>query len=79
MPNHVHLILVPSDADGPRAALSEAHRRYSRGVNFREGWRGYLLQGRFASAPMDDRRRRLARQKPRRKPRLMAEGHAMLL
>jgi putative transposase len=54
MPNHVHLILVPSDADGPRAALSEAHRRYSRGVTFREGWRGYLWQGRFASAPMDD-------------------------
>ncbi len=54
MPNHVHLILVPGDADGLRAALSEAHRRYSRGVNFREGWRGYLWQGRFASAPMDE-------------------------
>ena len=54
MPNHVHLILVPGDADGLRAALSDTHRRYSRGVNFREGWRGYLWQGRFASAPMDD-------------------------
>ncbi len=54
MPNHVHLILVPSDADGLRAALSDTHRRYSRSVNFREGWRGYLWQGRFASAPMDD-------------------------
>ncbi len=54
MPNHVHLILVPGDADGLRAALSDAHRRYSRGVNLREGWRGYLWQGRFASAPMDD-------------------------
>ena len=53
MPNHVHLILTPSDADGLRAALSEAHRRYSRRVNFREGWRGYLWQGRFASVPMD--------------------------
>ncbi len=53
MPNHVHLILVPSDEDGLRAALSEAHRRYSRRVNFREGWRGYLWQGRFASVPMD--------------------------
>ncbi len=41
MPNHVHLILVPSGADGLRAALSDTHRRYSRGVNFREGWRGY--------------------------------------
>ncbi len=54
MPNHVHLILTPGDADGLRAALSDAHRRYSRRVNFREGWRGYLWQGRFASAPMDD-------------------------
>jgi putative transposase len=55
MPNHVHLILVPSRADGLRAALGEAHRRYTRLVNFREGWRGYLWQGRFASFPMDER------------------------
>jgi putative transposase len=55
MPNHVHLVLVPSDEDGLRAALGEAHRRYSSLVNAREGWRGYLWQGRFASAPMDDR------------------------
>ena len=54
MPNHVHLILVPSDVDGLRAALGEAHRRYTRHVNFREGWRGYLWQGRFASFPMDE-------------------------
>jgi putative transposase len=54
MPNHVHLILVPADADGLRAALGEAHRRYTRHVNFREDWRGYLWQGRFASFPMDE-------------------------
>ena len=54
MPNHVHLILAPSDEDGLRAALGEAHRRYSRRINFREGWRGYLWQGRFASVPMDE-------------------------
>ena len=54
MDNHVHLILVPQTADGLRATLAEAHRRYSRRVNFREGWRGYLFQGRFASYPMDD-------------------------
>jgi putative transposase len=53
MPDHVHLILTPSDADGLRAALAEAHRRYSRRVNLREGWRGYLWQGRFASVAMD--------------------------
>lgn len=54
MPNHVHLILVPSDPDGLRTALADAHRRYSRRINFREGWRGYLWQGRFASVAMDE-------------------------
>jgi putative transposase len=54
MDNHVHLILVPTGADGLRSALGEAHRRYTRRINFREGWRGYLFQGRFASYPMDD-------------------------
>src|SRR5436305_6042870 len=54
MDNHVHLILVPASADGLRATLAEAHRRYTRRINFREGWRGYLFQGRFASYPMDD-------------------------
>lgn len=29
------------------------HIRYTRRVNFREGWRGHLRQGRFASFPMD--------------------------
>ncbi|MGN6496207.1 MAG: transposase [Tsuneonella sp.] len=54
MDNHVHLILVPQSADGLRATLAEAHRRYTRHINFREGWRGYLFQGRFASYPMDE-------------------------
>lgn len=54
MDNHVHLILVPAREDGLRQTLGEAHRRYSRAINFREGWRGYLFQGRFASYPMDD-------------------------
>jgi len=54
MPNHVHLILVPSHEDGLRAALGETHRRYSQHINAREGWRGHLWQGRFASFPMDE-------------------------
>ena len=54
MDNHIHLILVPEDADGLRAALAEAHRRYTRSVNLREGWSGHLFQSRFASYPMDD-------------------------
>ena len=34
MPNHVHLIVVPRRADGLRRALGEAHRRYTRRINF---------------------------------------------
>jgi putative transposase len=54
MPNHVHLIAVPTTAAGLPRALGEAHRRYTRMINFREGWRGYLWQGRFASFPLDE-------------------------
>jgi putative transposase len=54
MDNHVHLILVPAREDGLRQTLGEAHRRYTRMINFREGWRGHLFQGRFASYPMDE-------------------------
>jgi putative transposase len=54
MPNHVHLIAVPDSADGLRRAIGEAHRRYTNAVNQREGWRGHLWQGRFASFPMDE-------------------------
>jgi putative transposase len=54
MPNHVHLIVVPESEDGLRRALGEAHRRYTRYINFQKGWKGHLWQGRFASFPMDD-------------------------
>ncbi len=50
----MHLIPVPGDVGGLRAALGKAHRRYTRQVNFREGWRGYLRQGRSASVAMDE-------------------------
>ena len=54
MPNHVHLIVVPQSAESLRRAIGEAHRRYTRRINFREGWRGHLWQGRFASSVMDE-------------------------
>ena len=38
----------------PARAIGEAHRRYTRRINFREKWRGYLWQGRFASFVMDE-------------------------
>ncbi len=54
MPNHVHLIVVPQTEKSLARAIGEVHRRYTRMVNFRENWRGYLWQGRFASFPMDE-------------------------
>ena len=55
MPNHVHLIALPQAEDSLAKGIGEAHRRYTRMINFREKWRGYLWQGRFASFPMDER------------------------
>ncbi len=52
MPNH--LIAVPSSEKGLRWAIGEAHRLDTRRINFREKWRGYLWQGRFASFVMDE-------------------------
>ncbi len=54
MTNHVHLIVVPGTEQSLIRGLAETHRRYTRYINFREGWRGYLWQGRFASAPLDE-------------------------
>jgi putative transposase len=55
MPNHVHLIAVPETEEGLARTVGEAHRRYTRRINFRERWRGHLWQERFASFPMDER------------------------
>ncbi len=52
--NHVHLIAVPRAEESLRRAIGEAHRRYTRKINFRQKWRGYLWQGRFASFVMDE-------------------------
>ena len=54
MPNHVHLVLVPSHEDGLRAAVAETHRRFARHVNRRQAWTGHLWQERFHSFPMDE-------------------------
>lgn len=54
MPNHVHLIATPVDEAGLAQAVGATHVRYTRAINGRENWRGYLWQGRFASFPMDE-------------------------
>lgn len=54
MPNHVHLIVTPADADGLRSTFADAHRRYTSMVNARFGWTGHLFQGRFGAVAMDE-------------------------
>ncbi|MFH1867753.1 MAG: transposase [Candidatus Omnitrophota bacterium] len=54
MPNHVHLIVVPAKAESLAKAIAETHRNYTRMINFRERWRGYLWQGRFSSYVLDE-------------------------
>lgn len=53
MTNHVHLVAIPKDETGLSRAIGEAHRLYTRRINFREKVRGYLFQGRFFSCPLD--------------------------
>ncbi|OGS24170.1 MAG: hypothetical protein A2314_01825 [Elusimicrobia bacterium RIFOXYB2_FULL_50_12] len=52
MSNHVHLVAIPSDETGLALGIGKTHKAYTRMVNFREGWRGYLWQGRFSSFPL---------------------------
>jgi putative transposase len=54
MDNHIHLVAIPTDETGLARAIGEAHRLYTRRVNFREKVRGYLFQGRFFSCPLDN-------------------------
>jgi putative transposase len=54
MPNHVHLILVPADENGLRAALSKANRAYAGRINARRKMTGHFWQGRYGSVALDD-------------------------
>jgi len=53
MPDHTHLIAVPSDKDGLRETFADAHRHYT-GINARLRVTGHLWQGRFGSVVMDE-------------------------
>jgi hypothetical protein len=54
MPNHLHLILVPSDPDGLRRALARVHPFYP--ASSRRGASAAGTSGRAASAPSRWRR-----------------------
>ena len=54
MPNHVHIVAVPRDADGLGRAFRHVHRHYTGYVNARMRVTGHLWQGRFSSVAMDE-------------------------
>ena len=54
MPNHVHLVLVPSDEDGLRRALAPLHRGYAGRIHERMQRTGHFWQGRFGCVAMDE-------------------------
>ena len=53
MTNHIHLVAIPRQTDSLARAVGEAHRQYTRMINFRDHVRGYLFQGRFYSCPVN--------------------------
>ncbi len=54
MTNHVHLVVIPEKEASLARGIGDTHKEYSREINFRQGARGYLFQGRFSSCAMDE-------------------------
>jgi putative transposase len=63
MPNHVHLILVPSDPDGLRRALARVHRGYAGIIQARRKRSGHFWQGRYGAVAMDEQHLAAARER----------------
>ncbi len=55
MTNHVHLVVVPRDKDSLHLTMRPLHMRYAQRINKSRHWCGHLWQGRYFSAPLDDR------------------------
>lgn len=54
MTNHVHLIVSPQEESALSKAIGETHKNYTKMINKRKQWSGFLWQGRFSSFPMDE-------------------------
>ena len=54
MSNHVHLIVIPSTADGLAQALKQTHGRYATYWNTVYRASGHVWQGRYYSCPLDE-------------------------
>ncbi|MGH8252042.1 MAG: transposase [Steroidobacteraceae bacterium] len=53
MTNHVHLVVVPSNAAALHRALKPLHARYAQRVNRMRNQNGHLWQGRYFSSTLD--------------------------
>ena len=53
LPNHVHLIVVPAEADSIAKAIGRTHWRYTQHVNVLHDRSGHLWQNRFYSCGLD--------------------------
>jgi len=53
MSNHVHLVMVPHQADALAITLKHTHGRYAAYWNAKNGSSGHVWQGRYYSCPLD--------------------------
>jgi putative transposase len=53
MSNHVHLVMVPHQADALATTLKHTHGRYAAYWNAKHGSSGHVWQGRYYSCPLD--------------------------
>jgi putative transposase len=54
MSSHVHLVVIPQEADSMAQALKQTHGRYATYWNATHRSSGHVWQGRFYSCPLDD-------------------------
>ena len=54
MPNHVHLVVVPTSPDGLEKVFRPVHTYYAQRLNRMRGWSGHVWQGRYFSSPLDE-------------------------
>ena len=55
MDNHVHFIAVPREESSFASGFKEAHKHYTRMINFRENWCGHLWEGRYKSHVLSEK------------------------
>ncbi|MGH8197587.1 MAG: transposase [Steroidobacteraceae bacterium] len=53
MPNHVHLVVIPSNLDGLHLMFKAVHGQYAQRVNRVRNQKGHIWQGRYFSSPLD--------------------------